>query len=42
MMLALNVHYEPLNRSVLVFLKRSHFSPDRTQTWSLGATESEV
>ena len=34
MMLALNVHYEPLNRSVLVFLNCSHFSPDLTQTWS--------
>ena len=27
---------------VLVLLKFSHFSPERTQTGSLGATESEV
>ena len=27
---------------VLVSLKFWHFSPERTQTWSLGATESEV
>ena len=27
---------------MLVFLNFRHFSPERTQTWSLGATESKV
>ena len=31
-----------LARVVLVFLNFWHFSPERTQTWSLGATECEV
>ena len=29
-------------RDVFVLLKFSNFSPESTQTWSLGATESEV
>ena len=33
---------EVRNRDVLIFLNFPHFSPERTQTWSLGATESEV
>ena len=29
-------------RGVLILLNFPHFSPERTQTWSLGTTESEV